>query len=132
MIGGAPPLQLAMSCTAVPDGRGEPLEDTGLALTTHPEGGGGTAAMGLAALDPGVVGSLVTFLASDEAANVNGRDFMIRGGEVGLYTVPTVEARAFSPDRYATAWSSSLRRGGRLDRLDPLLLLADTGGRRHR
>jgi len=51
---------------------------------------------GLAALDPNAIGALITYLASDEAANVNGRDFMIRGGEVGLYTVPTVEARAFS------------------------------------
>ena len=51
---------------------------------------------GLAALDPAAIGALITYLASDEAQNVNGRDFMIRGGEVGLYTIPTVEARAFA------------------------------------
>ena len=51
---------------------------------------------GLAALDPNAIGALITYLASDEAQNVNGRDFMIRGGEVGLYTIPTVEARTFA------------------------------------
>jgi NAD(P)-dependent dehydrogenase (short-subunit alcohol dehydrogenase family) len=51
---------------------------------------------GLEALDPSAIGALIAYLASDEAQNVNGRDFMIRGGEVGLYTIPTVEARAFS------------------------------------
>jgi len=51
---------------------------------------------GLAALDPNAIGALITYLASDEAQNVNGRDFMIRGGEVGLYTIPEVEARTFA------------------------------------
>jgi len=54
------------------------------------------AGSGLAALDPNAIGALITYLASDEAQNVNGRDFMIRGGEVGLYTIPEVEARTFS------------------------------------
>ena len=58
---------------------------------------------GLAALDPDAIGALIVYLASDEAQNVNGRDFMIRGREVGLYTVPTVEARAFaSGDTWTT------------------------------
>jgi len=58
---------------------------------------------GLAALDPEAIGALIVYLASDEAQNVNGRDFMIRGREVGLYTVPTVEARAFaSGDTWTT------------------------------
>ena len=51
---------------------------------------------GLEALDPSAIGALVVYLASDEAQNVNGRDFMIRGREVGLYSIPTVEARAFA------------------------------------
>ena len=50
----------------------------------------------LAALDPAAIGALITYLASDDAQNVNGRDFMIHGREVGLYTIPTVEARAFA------------------------------------
>ncbi len=62
-------------------------------------GGGG----GLAALDPSAIGALITYLASDEAQNVNGRDFAIRGREVGLYTIPTVEAQAFaSGDPWST------------------------------
>ena len=50
----------------------------------------------LEALDPSAIGALITYLASDEAQNVNGRDFAIRGREVGLYTIPEVEARAFA------------------------------------
>ncbi len=53
-------------------------------------GGGG--------MDPDAIGPLIVYLASDEASNVNGRDFAIRGSEVGLYTLPVVEARAFSRD----------------------------------
>ena len=49
------------------------------------------------AMDPDAVGPLVAYLASDEAQNVNGRDFMIRGNALGLYTIPTVEAQAFGP-----------------------------------
>jgi 3-oxoacyl-[acyl-carrier protein] reductase len=51
---------------------------------------------GLEALDPSAIGALVVYLASDEAQNINGRDFMIRGREVGLYSIPTVEARVFA------------------------------------
>lgn len=52
--------------------------------------------LSIAALDPGVVGALVTFLASDEAQEINGRDFMVGGSEIGLFTIPQVEARIFS------------------------------------
>ena len=38
----------------------------------------------------------MVYLASDEAQNVNGRDFAIERNEVGLYTIPAVEARAFA------------------------------------
>ena len=38
----------------------------------------------------------MVFLASDEAQHVTGRDFEIERNEVGLYTIPTVEARAFA------------------------------------
>lgn len=61
--------------------------------------GGGS---GLAALDPGVVGSLVTFLASDEAAEINGRDFLVGGNEIGVFTIPMVEARVFSSGSHWT------------------------------
>jgi NAD(P)-dependent dehydrogenase (short-subunit alcohol dehydrogenase family) len=46
--------------------------------------------------DPDAIGPLIVYLASDEAQNVNGRDFMIGGDVVGLYTLPVVEARAFA------------------------------------
>jgi NAD(P)-dependent dehydrogenase (short-subunit alcohol dehydrogenase family) len=64
-----------------------------------PSGSGG----GLAALDPSAIGALITYLASDEAQNVNGRDFMIRGREVGLYTEPVIEARVFAT---ADTWTT--------------------------
>ena len=47
-------------------------------------------------LDPSVVGALVAYLASDEAASVNGRDFLVGGDQIGLFTIPSVEARVFS------------------------------------
>ncbi len=52
--------------------------------------------MNIAALDPNVVGALVAFLASDAAQDINGRDFLVGGGEIGVFTIPTVEARIFS------------------------------------
>ena len=48
-------------------------------------------------MDPNAIGPLVAYLASDEAQNVNGRDFMIRGNAVGLYTIPTIEIQAYAP-----------------------------------
>jgi hypothetical protein len=52
--------------------------------------------MGIESLDPNVVGALVAYLASDEAQEINGRDFLVGGGEIGVFTIPTVEARIFS------------------------------------
>ena len=37
---------------------------------------------------PEAISPLVVFLATDEAANVNGRTFFVSGGEVSLYTEP--------------------------------------------
>jgi NAD(P)-dependent dehydrogenase (short-subunit alcohol dehydrogenase family) len=51
---------------------------------------------GLAALDPNVVGMLVSYLASDEAQHVNGGDFLVGGNEIGMFTRPTVAARVFA------------------------------------
>jgi 3-oxoacyl-[acyl-carrier protein] reductase len=62
------------------------------------QGGG----MNLGGMDPSAVAPLVVYLASDEAQNVNGRDFLIWGNEVGLYSLPTVEAHAFAR---GTVWT---------------------------
>jgi NAD(P)-dependent dehydrogenase (short-subunit alcohol dehydrogenase family) len=72
------------------------MEAAARARRERGEAGEGTDAMNLAALDPGVVGSLVAFLASDEAAEINGRDFLVAGNEIGVFTIPFVEARVFS------------------------------------
>ncbi|MBM3140142.1 MAG: SDR family oxidoreductase [Chloroflexi bacterium] len=52
--------------------------------------------MNITQLDPNVVGTLVAFLASDEAQEINGRDFLVGGNEIGVFTIPMVEARIFS------------------------------------
>ncbi len=54
------------------------------------ERSGSTATVSSAtALNPDDIGPLVVWLASDEAANVNGRTFHIITGSIGLYTEPT-------------------------------------------
>ncbi len=63
------------------------------------EGGGAVAI----ANDPSAIAALVVYLACDEAQNVNGRDFLIWGNEVGLYSMPTIEAHAFARGENWTA-----------------------------
>ncbi len=58
---------------------------------------------GMSAMDPSAISALVVYLASDEAANVNGRDFLIWGNEVGLYSLPVIEASAFAK---GPAWTT--------------------------
>ena len=41
-------------------------------------------------ITPDMVAPLVVYLASDEAASINGRTFWIIGGEIGLYSEPEV------------------------------------------
>jgi 3-oxoacyl-[acyl-carrier protein] reductase len=52
---------------------------------------------GLAAMPPEAIAPLVVYLCTDEAANINGRDFMVAGNRVGLYTIPAVERTIFAP-----------------------------------
>jgi 3-oxoacyl-[acyl-carrier protein] reductase len=52
--------------------------------------------MTLADLVPEAIAPLVVYLATDEASNINGRDFMVRGNQIGLYTIPTVERTIFA------------------------------------
>ncbi len=51
---------------------------------------------GMAALDPNVVGMLVSYLASDEAQNINGGDFLVGGNEIGMFSMPTLVGRVFA------------------------------------
>ncbi len=46
---------------------------------------------------PEAIAPLVVYLATDDAANINGRDFMVAGNRVGLYTIPSVERTIFAP-----------------------------------
>jgi 3-oxoacyl-[acyl-carrier protein] reductase len=52
---------------------------------------------GLGAMPPEAIAPLVVYLCTDDAANINGRDFMVAGNRVGLYTIPTVERTIFAP-----------------------------------
>jgi NAD(P)-dependent dehydrogenase (short-subunit alcohol dehydrogenase family) len=58
---------------------------------------GGAAGMGLAGLEafekanpPEGVAPMVVWLCTDAAANVNGRDFLVSGSTIGLYSLPEV------------------------------------------
>ena len=45
---------------------------------------------------PDQVAPLVVFLCTDAAANINGRDFIVGGGEITLVSLPTKERSVFS------------------------------------
>ena len=46
---------------------------------------------------PENIAPFVTWLCTDEAANINGRTFLVGGAQVGLYTEPRVESSIFAP-----------------------------------
>lgn len=63
-----------------------------IASITNPQGGnvGNDGLAGLMeTMNPDHIGPLVVWLASDDAANVNGRNFFVRTGEIFLYVEPT-------------------------------------------
>ena len=62
--------------------------------------GGAAGMQGFQALEafgkanpPEAIGPFVTWLCTDAAANVNGRDFMVSGPLIGLYSLPEITAR---------------------------------------
>ncbi|HZP57038.1 MAG TPA: SDR family NAD(P)-dependent oxidoreductase [Dehalococcoidia bacterium] len=76
---------------------------------------GGAAGMGLQALEnfaklnpPEAVAPFVVWLCTDAAENVNGRDFLVSGTTIGLYSLPEVIAKVDNPS--GELWT--------LDRLD--------------
>ena len=54
------------------------------------------AMMQEAAFAPENVAPFVTWLCTDEASNINGRTFLVGGGEISLYTEPVPEGTVFS------------------------------------
>jgi 3-oxoacyl-[acyl-carrier protein] reductase len=56
-----------------------------------------TGAGALSAMSPEAIAPLVVYLATDEAATVNGRDFAVSRNRIGLYTLPEVEQTIFAP-----------------------------------
>ena len=67
-------------------------EELRIAIERKKAAGVGDTGTGLelTALQPEDVAPLVVFLALDEAANINGYDFMIGGGTIGLFSQPVV------------------------------------------
>jgi NAD(P)-dependent dehydrogenase (short-subunit alcohol dehydrogenase family) len=49
---------------------------------------------------PAQVAPLVVFLCTDAAANINGRDFIVGGGEITLVSLPTKERSIFSDKQW--------------------------------
>ncbi|MBI2762095.1 MAG: SDR family oxidoreductase [Chloroflexi bacterium] len=72
---------------------------------------------GLGAMSPEAIAPLVVYLATDEAGYINGRDFMVSGNRVGLYTIPTVERTIYAPgemwtvDQLAEVFPSTIGQG---------------------
>ncbi len=56
----------------------------------------------ITSLDPVAVANLVTYLAIDEAQNFNGRVFLVRGRQIGLYPEPEPIRNIFAP---GAVWS---------------------------
>lgn len=46
-------------------------------------------------MSPAHIASLVVYLATDAAANINGKSFMVGGGEIGLYSEPEIVSSIF-------------------------------------
>ncbi|MBN1691020.1 MAG: SDR family NAD(P)-dependent oxidoreductase [Dehalococcoidia bacterium] len=59
----------------------------------------GDTATGLEAeikrMSPAHIASLVVYLATDAAANINGKSFLVGGGEIGLYSEPEIASSIF-------------------------------------
>ena len=49
-------------------------------------------------LKPENVAPFVTWLCTDEAANINGRSFLVGGNVIGLYTEPMLESAIYNPE----------------------------------
>jgi 3-oxoacyl-[acyl-carrier protein] reductase len=65
---------------------------------------GGAAGMGLQGLQmfekmnpPDAIGPFVAWLCTDAASNVNGRDFLVAGNTIGLYSLPEIVKKIDNP-----------------------------------
>ncbi len=81
------------------------------------EAAGIRRAGGLGSMPPEAIAPLVVYLSTDEAQNINGRDFMVSSNRIGLYTIPTVERTIYASgpiwtvDDLAAVFQSSLGAG---------------------
>lgn len=69
-------------------------------------------------LKPENVAPFVTWLCSDEAANINGRSFLVGGNVIGLYTEPTLESAIYNPEGdWSVDYISQVARGSFLGQI---------------
>jgi NAD(P)-dependent dehydrogenase (short-subunit alcohol dehydrogenase family) len=70
----------------------------------------------ISTMDPAAIASLVVYLCTDDARNVNGRDFFVAGNHIGLYSLPSTETDIFTTepiwtmDNLAAVFHSTLGR----------------------
>jgi NAD(P)-dependent dehydrogenase (short-subunit alcohol dehydrogenase family) len=74
------------------------------------------AGVDISKLDPDAIAPFVVYLATDEAANINGRTFLLTAGQVSLYTEPVAEKTIYkdgmwSVDELATVIPATLAAG---------------------
>ncbi len=84
-------------------GGGDPLAEQGLAADLY---------------KPENVAPFVTWLCTDEAANVNGCSFLVGGNVIGLYSEPTVESAVYNPEGdWTVDYISQIARGSFLGQI---------------
>ena len=76
-------------------------------------GGGGQAVSpdvqgALTGMDPKNVAPLVVWLCTDEAANINGRNFLVGGNTIGLYSEPELTRSLFADQEWSIDLLSNL------------------------
>ena len=83
--------RLGVTCNAIRPNAGTRLSLSDEVKEAWTRAGMGQTITHMEQLRPEEVGPLVVWLASDEAANVNGRVFQIQTGKISLYSEPVEE-----------------------------------------
>ncbi|UCG84151.1 MAG: SDR family NAD(P)-dependent oxidoreductase [Dehalococcoidia bacterium] len=66
------------------------------------------AGVDITKLDPEAVAPFVVFLATDEAAGINGRNFLVAGGQISLYCEPVAEKTIYKEGSWTLAELSAV------------------------
>ena len=71
------------------------------------------AGVDITKLDPEAIAPFVVFLASDEAAGINGRNFLVAGGQISLYSEPVAEKTIYKAGTWTLEELSAVMPGTR-------------------